>query len=138
MYKHKPWLAGTNIRPESKVRGNLPLNNSELEGWGVISGNLLMIEDKGCIFVEYTILDMIIIYYGDITPLYRADDVTMKSTYYNVLYLFMTHRLCLLQHWLIWRKSWCHTWSMDSNFSKRTRKKKSLYLSNNATRLTGV
>ena len=54
----------TNILSESKVRGNLPLINPEPEGRGLrargfINGKLPMIEDKGRIFVVYTVMAVV-------------------------------------------------------------------------------
>ena len=51
-----------------------------------------MTEDKGCIFVEYTVATSRGSYninYGDVTLGCREDNVTMKTTYNNVLYLFI-------------------------------------------------
>ena len=47
-----------------------------------------MTEDKGRIFVEYTVLAMvhIILYYRDVTLGRRVDNLTIKATYKNVLY----------------------------------------------------
>ena len=83
-------MYSTNIRPESEVRGSLPLINPKPEGQGI--GKLSMTEDKGRIFMEYTVLysrGSYDIYYGDVTLGCRADDVTIKTTYNNVLYLFI-------------------------------------------------
>ena len=68
-------MYSTNIRPKSEVRGTLPLRNPKPEG-----------------LMEYTVLAVVHtydIYYGDITLGCRADDVTIKTTYNNVLYLFI-------------------------------------------------
>ena len=53
------------IQPKSEVRGSLPLINPELERRGVYHDKLLMMEDKGRIFVIFTILAMVymILYY---------------------------------------------------------------------------
>ena len=57
-------MYSTNIRPESEVRGSLPLINPEPKGRGVvISGKLPMTEDEGRIFVEYTVLAVVHIIY---------------------------------------------------------------------------
>ena len=50
-----------------------------------------MTEDKGRIFVEYTVIALVhmILYYGDITLGCGADYVTIKATYNYVLYLFV-------------------------------------------------
>ena len=43
----------TNIRPESEIRGSLPV------GEEFISGKLLITEDEGLIFVDYTIVAVV-------------------------------------------------------------------------------
>ena len=57
---------------------------------GVFSGKLLMTEDEGRIFVEYTIVAVVhMIYTRDITLGYRGDYLTMKTTYNYVLYFIV-------------------------------------------------
>ena len=48
-------MYSTNIRPESEVRGSLPLIHPE-PGEEFISGKFPITEDEGRIFVEYTVL----------------------------------------------------------------------------------
>ena len=62
-------MYSTNIRPESEIRGSLPLINPEPEGRGVyqwhtkgegfISGKLPLTLDSGRIFVEYTVVAVV-------------------------------------------------------------------------------
>ena len=61
-------MYSTYIRPESEVRGSLPLINPEPEGQGAsgsgfICGKLPMTEDKGSIFVKYTIVAVVYMIY---------------------------------------------------------------------------
>ena len=49
----------TNVRPESEVKGSLPLIIPSQKCKGFISGKLPMTEDEGRIFVEYTVIAVI-------------------------------------------------------------------------------
>ena len=49
----------TNIQHDSEVRGSLSLINPLPKGLGLISGKLLMTEDKDSIFVNYTIVAVV-------------------------------------------------------------------------------
>ena len=49
----------TNIRPESEVRGSLPLINPEAEAEGFINGKLPITEDESRMFVVYTVIAMV-------------------------------------------------------------------------------
>ena len=55
-------MYSTNTRPKSKVRGNLPLIyiNQRPKAEGFISGKLPMAEDEDRMFVEYTVIAIII------------------------------------------------------------------------------
>ena len=52
------------IRPELEIRGSLPLIVPEPERRGVCQCQLLMTEDEGCIFMEYTVVAMDYMIYG--------------------------------------------------------------------------
>ena len=56
----------TNIQPKSEVRGSLLLINPEPKGEGFINGKLPMTEDKGRIFVAYTIMAVVHMIYDEV------------------------------------------------------------------------
>ena len=84
-------MYSTNIRPESKVRGSLPLVNPEPKGQGFYQWQ---ISDNwgpgsyicGILRSSHGSYD---IYYGDVTLGCRASYVTMKTTYNYFLYFFV-------------------------------------------------
>ena len=67
----------------------MPLINSKPEGCGVYQWQTSMAEDESGIFVEYTVVAVVHIYYGDVTLGCRASYVTMKTTYNYVMSLFV-------------------------------------------------
>ena len=81
----------TNIWPESEVRGSLPLINPEPKGQGVYQWQTS--DDWGwgsyICGIHCNSRGSYDIYYGDVTLGCRADNVTIKTTYKNVLYLFI-------------------------------------------------
>ena len=58
-------------------------------GLGFISGKLPMTLDSGHIFVEYTLVAVVDMIYGDVTLGRRAGYVTMKTIYNYGWYLFV-------------------------------------------------
>ena len=84
-------MYSTNIQPESEVRGSLPLINPKPEGRGVYQWQTS--DDWGqesyICGIHCTSRGSYDIYYGDVTLGCRADYVTIKTTYNNVLYLFI-------------------------------------------------
>ena len=56
---HGYWVYTTNIRPESEVRGSLPLLNPSPKGEGSINGKLPMTKDEGRMFVVYTVMAVV-------------------------------------------------------------------------------
>ena len=84
-------MYSTNIRPESEVRGSLPLINPEPEGRGVYQWQTSSDFGLGSYIcgIHCTSRGSYNIYYGDVILGCREDNVTMKTTYNNILYLFI-------------------------------------------------
>ena len=81
----------TNIRPESEVRGSLPLINPEPEGRGVYQWQTSDDQGQGSYTfqIHCSSHGSYDTYYGDVTPVCRVDYVTVKTTYNYVLYFFV-------------------------------------------------
>ena len=81
----------TNIQPESSVIGSLPLINPSPFGLGVYQWQTSSDFRLGSYIcgIHYTSCGSYDIYYGDVTLGCREDNVTIKTTYNNVLYLFI-------------------------------------------------
>ena len=73
-----PQIYDPSLRSEEFATDNL-------RAWSFFSGKLLMTEDEGRIFVEYTIVAVVHMIY----TMSRGDYVTMKTTYNYVLYFIV-------------------------------------------------
>ena len=84
-------MYSTNIRPSSSVIGSLPLINPSPFGLGVYQWQTSSDFGLGSYIcgIHCTIHGSYNIYYGDVTLGCREDNVTMKTTYNDVLYLFI-------------------------------------------------
>ena len=78
------------VQHKSKVRGSLPLINYEPKEQGFISDKLPMTKDKGCKFVKYTVVAMVIWYILWVCHTSMLHGLsTMKTNYIYVLYFFV-------------------------------------------------
>ena len=91
-----------------------------------------MTEDEGCIFVEYTVLAVV-------HMMCRADDVTIKTTFNNVLYLFIASSTLFALALADLKETLMSHVINEFKFQRAIHENgKSLYLYNNVTRVIEV